>query len=119
MLYHIVMDQTRTLINDVTTDDLYKVLRIRARPKILLTSTYEEALAIFEKYRERFAKKFPNLHLLRKERMALFLYPLSGGFHNPSLCPLFLWPLLRTMERVFQPLNRFLAFRLFLVWEKK
>lgn len=52
MLYSIVLEQTRHLIEDVNTDELYKVLKLRGRPKILLASSYEEALEIFNKYRE-------------------------------------------------------------------
>lgn len=52
MLYNIVMEQTKRIIDDVSTDELYKVLRLRARPKILLASNYEEAVEILEKYRE-------------------------------------------------------------------
>ena len=52
MLYTSVMEQTRRNIDDVTTDELYKVLRLRARPKILLAATYEEAMAIYHKYKE-------------------------------------------------------------------
>ncbi|MCD6092225.1 MAG: pyruvate, phosphate dikinase [Bacteroidales bacterium] len=54
MLYNIVMDQTRRIIDDVATDELYKVLRLRARAKIILTQSYEEAIAIFAKYKEFF-----------------------------------------------------------------
>jgi CheY-like chemotaxis protein len=54
MLYNIVMEQTRRIIDDVSTDELYKVLRLRARPKIILTQTYEEAVSIFSKYKEFF-----------------------------------------------------------------
>jgi hypothetical protein len=46
LLYGIVMDQTRRIIDDVSTDELYKVLRLRARPKIVLAANYEEALEI-------------------------------------------------------------------------
>lgn len=51
MLYNLVMDQTRNLIEDVSTDELYKVLKLRARPKILLASNWESAINIFIKYR--------------------------------------------------------------------
>jgi len=51
MLYSLVMDQTKSLIQDVSTDELYKVLKLRARPKILLASTWESALVIFNSYR--------------------------------------------------------------------
>lgn len=52
MLYNIVMDQTRRIIDDVSTDELYKVLRLRARPKIIHTDNYEEAVEIFNKYKD-------------------------------------------------------------------
>jgi hypothetical protein len=51
MLYSLVMDQTKNLIQDVSTDELYKVLKLRARPKILLASSWESALVIFNSYR--------------------------------------------------------------------
>ncbi|MFO7851850.1 MAG: PEP/pyruvate-binding domain-containing protein [Bacteroidota bacterium] len=50
-LYTLVMEQTRHLIEDVSTDELYKVLKMRARPKILLATTYEDALAIIDRYK--------------------------------------------------------------------
>ncbi|NOZ47244.1 MAG: pyruvate, phosphate dikinase [Chlorobi bacterium] len=52
LLYNSVMEQTRRIIEDVSTDDLYKILRLRARPKILLATSYEEAIDIFSKYKE-------------------------------------------------------------------
>jgi hypothetical protein len=52
MLYSIVLEQTKHLIEDVNTDELYKVLKLRGRPKILLASSYEEALEIFTKFQE-------------------------------------------------------------------
>lgn len=52
ILYQIVMEQTKRIIEDVSTDELYKVLRMRARPKIILTSTYEGAVDIIKKYQD-------------------------------------------------------------------
>lgn len=52
MLYTLVMEQTKNLIEDVSTDELYKVLKLRARPKILLASDYEDAITIYNKYKE-------------------------------------------------------------------
>ncbi|NQT76976.1 MAG: pyruvate, phosphate dikinase [Bacteroidetes bacterium] len=52
MLYNIVLEQTRHIIDDVSTDELYKVLKLRARPKILLASNYEEAVDIIDKYKD-------------------------------------------------------------------
>lgn len=50
MLYNSVLEQTKRIIDDVSTDELFKVLRLRARPKILLASNYEEALQIIDSY---------------------------------------------------------------------
>ncbi|MCF8379958.1 MAG: pyruvate, phosphate dikinase [Bacteroidales bacterium] len=52
LLYNSVMDQTKRIIDDVSTDDLFKVLRLRARPKILLATSYEESMEIIKNYGE-------------------------------------------------------------------
>lgn len=52
MLYHSVLEQTKRIIEEVSTDEMFKVLRLRARPKILLASDYEEATDIIAKYRD-------------------------------------------------------------------
>ena len=52
MLYTLVLEQTKNLIEDVSTDELYKVLKLRARPKILLATTYEDAIIIYNEYKE-------------------------------------------------------------------
>jgi pyruvate phosphate dikinase-like enzyme len=51
-LYKVLLEQTKRIIDDVSTDELYKVLRMRARPKILLATNYEEAIDIINKYQE-------------------------------------------------------------------
>jgi SAM-dependent methyltransferase len=73
---------------------------------------------IFEKHRERFIGSFPHLRIVREERMDSLMYPLSGGFHNRSLCPHFLWKVVGHAEDMLRPLNRYLGFRLFVVLEK-
>ncbi|MFH2142689.1 MAG: hypothetical protein ABIJ97_09720, partial [Bacteroidota bacterium] len=52
ILYQIVLEQTKKLIEDVSTDELYKVLKLRARPKILHALNFDEAISIFNKYKE-------------------------------------------------------------------
>lgn len=52
MLYTLVMEQTKNLIEDVSTDELYKVLKLRARPKVLLASNYEDSIIIYNKYKD-------------------------------------------------------------------
>ncbi len=51
-LYKVLLEQTKRIIDDVSTDELYKVLRMRARPKILLANNYEEAVDIINNYRD-------------------------------------------------------------------
>ena len=51
-LYKVLMEQTKRIIDDVSSDELYKVLRMRARPKILLATNYEDAIEIIQNYRE-------------------------------------------------------------------
>ncbi|TAJ12995.1 pyruvate, phosphate dikinase [Marinilabiliaceae bacterium JC017] len=52
LLYSSVLEQTNRIIEDVSTDELYVNLRLRARPKVLLVRSYEEAIEIFKKYKD-------------------------------------------------------------------
>ncbi len=74
---------------------------------------------LFEKYREKLFMLFSRLNVIREQKLDSLIYPLSGGFHQPGLCPLFLWRFLEGLERLLNPLGSFLAFRLFIVLEKR
>ncbi|MEW6550261.1 MAG: PEP/pyruvate-binding domain-containing protein [Spirochaetota bacterium] len=50
VLYKVVLRQTQNLIEEEKVTETYKLLSIRARPKILLASSYEEAQQIFDTY---------------------------------------------------------------------
>ena len=50
ILYNCVQEQTRKLVEDVDADKIIKALRARLRPKVLLVSTYEEAMEIVNLY---------------------------------------------------------------------
>jgi hypothetical protein len=52
LLYSNVLEQTKRIIEDVSSDEFLKVLRLRARPKILLASSFEEAVEIMGNYRD-------------------------------------------------------------------
>lgn len=52
MLYTNIMTQTQNLVQDESTDDLHMILKMRARPKVILVSTYEEAIEMLYKYRD-------------------------------------------------------------------
>jgi hypothetical protein len=49
-LYSVIISEVHRLISGEDVDARYKLLKMRARPKVLLASTYEEALTLFEKY---------------------------------------------------------------------
>ena len=51
MLYTTVMTQTQVLVNEDATDELHKILRMRARPKVILVDNYEEAVKFINSYR--------------------------------------------------------------------
>ena len=73
---------------------------------------------MFERDKNLFAKKFPGFKIIKIEKTDFIIYPLSGGFHHPGLCPLFLYQTLEHLERLFNPLKSFLAFRMFVILEK-
>ncbi len=52
MLYTTVMTQTQILVQEDATDELHKILKMRARPKVLLVDTYEDAVRIINSYRK-------------------------------------------------------------------
>jgi DNA-binding NarL/FixJ family response regulator len=51
-LYQIIFDQTNKIIEEIWTDNVYKVLKLRTRPKILLAKNYEEAIELFNEYKD-------------------------------------------------------------------
>ena len=52
VLYNEIIKQTQRLITLDGLDGMKKILRMRARPKVLMAVNYEEAVEIFEKYKE-------------------------------------------------------------------
>ncbi len=75
MLYSLVLEQTRILIEDVSADELYKVLKLRARPKILLATNWEEAMAIYTRYKDRLLGVISDMRFPREgslDKMAGF-----------------------------------------------
>ncbi len=73
MLYTLVMEQTRNLIEDVSTDELYKVLKLRARPKILLASNWEDAITVFNKYKDSLLCVISDMR-----------FPKNGSIHDTA-----------------------------------
>ena len=52
MLYTNIMTQTQNLVQDEASDELHMILKMRARPKVILVSSYEEAIEMMNKYRD-------------------------------------------------------------------
>ncbi len=52
MLYSIVFEQIQNLLPEVEKNELDKIAKMRSRPKILHARNYEEAMYIFNKYKE-------------------------------------------------------------------
>ena len=50
LLYSVVMKQTQQLVEEERSVETYKILRMRGRPKVLLATSYEEAVALYERY---------------------------------------------------------------------
>jgi hypothetical protein len=50
LLYSIIMTQTQNILTEETSDQTHKILKMRVRPKVLLVSTFEEAVEIVDKY---------------------------------------------------------------------
>lgn len=73
---------------------------------------------MFDRYLDRFARRFPNLRLVRRALDSTIVYPLSGGFSGPCLVPRFAWPLAWGVEALLRPLRRCMAFRIFLTLER-
>jgi len=51
VLYRVVLKQTQALIEGERIAETNKLMSIRARPKVLLANTYEDALEVFESYK--------------------------------------------------------------------
>ena len=105
-IFHYLINLYKNEHNPNLSQDLLNWLSERIGPDIL-----NDAF-------RSFVDEFPNLNIITKERTDFLIYPLSGGFHHPSLCPMFLYPAFEYMEKLLRPLNRLLAFRLFVVLEK-
>ncbi len=52
ILYSIVFGQVQQVLPEVEKNELDKICKMRSRPKILHASNYEDAMSIFEKYKD-------------------------------------------------------------------
>ncbi len=72
ILYDIVFDHVRHLLPEVEQNELDKISKMRSRPKILHARNYEEATAIFNKYRDFMLCIISDMEFDRAGRMDKF-----------------------------------------------
>lgn len=72
ILYDIVFDHVRQLLPEVEQNELDKISKMRSRPKILHARNYEEATAIFNKYRDFMLCIISDMEFERSGRMDKF-----------------------------------------------
>jgi SAM-dependent methyltransferase len=72
------------------------------------------------RHRRRLEQEFPRLRVIRRDRLSLFAYPLSGGFRPWCLLPApLIEPVLRADHRLAPALGPLMGFRLLLVIGKR
>ncbi|MGD9129919.1 MAG: class I SAM-dependent methyltransferase [Candidatus Woesebacteria bacterium] len=75
---------------------------------------------LFFKQKKDFLKKFGNdFKIIKRQRLATLAYPLSGGFERKPLLPAKIFPYLMKIEDKLTFLRPLLAFRCYIVLEKK
>lgn len=87
VLYKVVLRQTQNLIEEERITETYKLLSIRARPKILLASSYEEAEKLFETYQNNLLTvitdlRFPHKGKCDEEAGFNFIKMAKGKIHD-------------------------------------
>lgn len=83
-----------------------------------MASNQARATLAFFRSSDEFSRRFPELRLVGRRRLALFVYPLSGGLTRRPLLPGRLWSAAFRVERLLEPLAPLLAFRCLVVLER-
>jgi SAM-dependent methyltransferase len=92
----------------------------RERSPVFRGGNQAAAYLIFHKQRRRFLDMFSNsLRIVKTRRLSCLAYPLSGGFSRRSLLPAVSFPFMQVVEALLSPLRFLLAFRCYVVLEKK
>jgi SAM-dependent methyltransferase len=80
-----------------------------------MASNQARATLVFYRDPEELQVRWPELKLVERRRLALVVYPLSGGFTKRPILPRPLWRAGDLLERVLSPFARLLAFRCLVV----
>lgn len=68
---------------------------------------------------KHFTERLGDWNIVEVKRMAALAYVASGGYSGPQLYPNAAYPLMKTIEKLFQPFPALFATRLMVVLEKK
>ena len=68
LLYKEIVTQTQAVMEESVNDE-HRILRMRARPKILLAETFEEALELYERYRPFLLSVFSDVRFPKDGQM--------------------------------------------------
>ncbi len=75
---------------------------------------------LFYKHRYQFEQNFgKQFKMVMNEKLSCILYPASGGFENKALIPDSLVTMFKGIETFLKPLRPLMAFRCFVVLERK
>jgi hypothetical protein len=69
LLFEVVQRQAQALIEEEKGVEVNKLLRLRARPKVILATSYEEAAALFERYEQHILTVITDLRFPRGGRV--------------------------------------------------
>jgi SAM-dependent methyltransferase len=84
-----------------------------------MASNQARATLIFFRHVEEMQARWPELKVAERRRLALLLYPLSGGFTKRPVLPRLLWRPVEVIERVLAGLAPLLAFRCLVVLRRR
>ncbi|MCX6816704.1 MAG: class I SAM-dependent methyltransferase [Candidatus Beckwithbacteria bacterium] len=88
--------------------------------KIPWSSNQAIPFLLFFKQLDKFNKLFKGkFNIIKREKFSFVRYPLSGGFENKQLIPDWLFPLVRIIEKLLFPLRGLLAFRCYVILQKR
>ncbi len=68
IIYTEIMMQTRLLISE-GVNDLHRLLRMRARPKIIMAETYEQGIKLYKKYKKNLLGIISDIRFPRKGKV--------------------------------------------------
>ncbi|HQG39830.1 MAG TPA: hypothetical protein PLV76_02975, partial [Spirochaetales bacterium] len=68
ILYSVIMRQTQLLIEEESQLESYKILRMRGRPKVLLATSFEDAMEILTKYESYILTVISDVRFPREDK---------------------------------------------------